>query len=388
MDEDKSGGHPGIFSPQKSAPNDLPSYMWDWKVAQWAKLRGVGSTAFSDLLAIDGVCEALKSSFKNLEQLNKIVNSKLPGRPEFKHHEVIIGGEVLEFYSRDPLECLEALWGDPEFLYHDMQTANWWWSVQKEVQSVTRHENITIVSIIISSDKTQLTQFRDGALRRCYSILAAYVGDYPEQILVGLVKNGRCPICPAPPDKLQDLDSILEPLSMESILQALNTIDEGAAEFVKACSEAGIKPVQCVFWKNLPFVYIYHSITPDILHQLYQGLLKHLILWIRAICGDAEIDISQFLLALVADIRLPNGHSAQLVRSVHAVHDFIDLARYPIHSAETLDQMDNALQFFHANRGVFISLGVRAHFNIPKLHTIGHYQQLIIHYGTVDTKYS
>ncbi|PPQ97936.1 hypothetical protein CVT26_002941 [Gymnopilus dilepis] len=488
----------------------------DWEVAQWAKLRGVGSTAFSDLLAIDGVCEALKLSFKNSEQLNKIVDSKLPGRPEFKRHEVVIGGEVLEFYSRDPLECLEALWGDPEFvndliveperhyadedmtirLYHDMQTANWWWSVQKEVQSATRRKNITIVPIIISSDKTQLTHFRgktaypvyftignlpkhirrkpsrqgqvllgylptskldqitnkasrrrcvsnlfhhcmqyivkpleqagregivlasgDGALRRCYPILAAYVGDYPEQILVGLVKNGRCPICPAPPDKLQDLDSILEPRGMESILQALNTIDEDAAEFVKACSEAGIKPVQCVFWKNLPFVDIYRSITPDILHQLYQGLLKHLISWIRAICGDAEIDarcrrlppnhcirlflngishlsrvtgtehdqISRFLLALVADIRLPNGHSnAQLVRSVRAVLDFINLARYPIHSAETLDQMDNALRSFHANRGVFISLGVRAHFNIPKLHTIGHYRQLIVHYGTAD----
>lgn len=27
----------------------------DWKIARWAKLRGVGSTAFSELLAIDGV---------------------------------------------------------------------------------------------------------------------------------------------------------------------------------------------------------------------------------------------------------------------------------------------------------------------------------------------
>ena len=32
----------------------------DWEVARWAKLRGVGSTAFSDFLAIDGV------SFRNL----------------------------------------------------------------------------------------------------------------------------------------------------------------------------------------------------------------------------------------------------------------------------------------------------------------------------------
>lgn len=29
----------------------------DWKVAKWAKLRGSSSTAFSELLGIDGVCE-------------------------------------------------------------------------------------------------------------------------------------------------------------------------------------------------------------------------------------------------------------------------------------------------------------------------------------------
>jgi hypothetical protein len=28
----------------------------DWEVAKWAKLRGAGSTAFSDLLNIEGVC--------------------------------------------------------------------------------------------------------------------------------------------------------------------------------------------------------------------------------------------------------------------------------------------------------------------------------------------
>jgi hypothetical protein len=45
-----------------SAINDA-SNLWapfsseiDWKVAKWAKLRGAGSTAFSELLAINGVC--------------------------------------------------------------------------------------------------------------------------------------------------------------------------------------------------------------------------------------------------------------------------------------------------------------------------------------------
>jgi len=291
--------------------------------------------------------------------------------------------------------------------------------IKKKVQTETWRKHITIVPIIISSDKTQLTTFRgkpypvyltignlpkhicrkpsrqgqvllgylptskldhitnkasrrrclsnlfhhcmqyivkpleragkdgiiltsgDGATRRCFPILAAYVGDYPEQTLVGLTKKGECPICPAPRNEIGNQESILEPWNTDEVIQALNSIDKGAAEFTKACASAGIKPVQCVFWKNLPFVDIYRSITPDILHQLYQGLLKHLIAWVRAVCGDAEIDarchrfppnhnirlfmngishlsrvtgtehdqISRFLLALVTDIRLPGGQS-------------------------------------------------------------------------------
>ena len=257
----------------------------------------------------------------------------------------------------------------------------------------------------------------DGAVRRCYPILAAYIGDYPEQILVALTKSGTCPICPAPRDDIGNWDSILEPRNTKEIIDALNSIDKGAAEFTKACSDAGIKPVQCVFWKDLPFIDIYSSITPDILHQLYQGLLKHLIAWIRAVCGDAEIDarcrrlpqnhhirlfmkgichlsrvtgtehdqISRFLLALVTDIRLPSGHSnARLVRSVRAVLDFIYLARYPIHTSETVTQMNDALHTFHENRDIFVSLGVRNHFNIPKLHNAGHYYKFIQLFGTAD----
>lgn len=35
----------------------------DWEVAQWAKLRGPSSTAFSDLLNIPGVCSLLFHGF-------------------------------------------------------------------------------------------------------------------------------------------------------------------------------------------------------------------------------------------------------------------------------------------------------------------------------------
>ncbi|KAF8816261.1 hypothetical protein BYT27DRAFT_7221500 [Phlegmacium glaucopus] len=432
----------------------------DWEIARWAKLRGVGTTAFSDLLAIDG---ALNLSYKNSNELNQLIDTQLPGRPQFKRREVVQSGEVLEFYTRDIIECLRALWGDPDFegdlileperlyadqdmtirIYHEMNTGKWWW----DTQATTRNKNITIVPIIISSDKTQLTQFRgklaypvyltignipkhirrkpsrqaqvllaylptskldhiknkasrrrcmsnlfhhcmqvivkplentgrngillvsgDGAVRRCFPILAAYVGDYPEQVLVSLVKTGNCPICPAPRDNIDDWESNLKPRDTQKIIDALNAIDKGAAEFTKACANAGIKPVQCVFWKDLPF---------GISH------LSH-------VTGTEHDQISRFLLALVADIQLPDGHSnARLVHTVRAVLDFIYLARYPIHTSETLAQMNNALHMFHLNRDIFVSLGIRSHFKIPKLHNAGrtnagHYYEFILLYGSAD----
>ena len=120
----------------------------------------------------------------------------------------------------------------------------------------------------------------DGAVRWCYPILAAYVGDYPEQLLVSIVKSGNCPICRAPRDDIENWDNILEPRDTGGIITALNSVSQGATEFTKACADEGVKPVQCVFWKDLPFINIYSSIVPDILHQLFQGILKHLIAWI------------------------------------------------------------------------------------------------------------
>jgi hypothetical protein len=41
-----------------------------------------------------------------------------------------------------------------------------------------------------------------GILRRIHPILAIYISDYPEQVLVTCTKSGRCPKCTIEPDDL------------------------------------------------------------------------------------------------------------------------------------------------------------------------------------------
>ena len=150
----------------------------DWEVARWAKLRGPGSTAFSELMGIEGVSdvplmkyskrthhasmfeqkipEKLGLSFKNTRELNAIIDKKLSGRPRFQRHMVRVGSETCEVFYRDIVECIRSLFGDQTFtpylhfapekhytddtkdsrMYHDMHTGKWWWATQVSDSSV------------------------------------------------------------------------------------------------------------------------------------------------------------------------------------------------------------------------------------------------------------
>ncbi|PSS15390.1 hypothetical protein PHLCEN_2v3287 [Hermanssonia centrifuga] len=487
----------------------------EWEVARWAKLRGAGSTALADLLGINGIQQKLGLSFKNARELNKIIDSLPAERPKFKCEQIVVAGEAFDVYFRDVIECIRALYGESRFarhlvflperhyadadrtmrLYHDMHTGKWWWAVQKAVEANT--PGATIIPIIISSDKTQVTLFSnktaypiyltisnlpkdirskpsqrgqillgylptsklehitnkaarrrtlanvfhaclgrilaplckpgvdglpmtsgDGVTRRGHPIFAAFVGDYPEQILVTGVKSGQCPVYDVPHDELGDHCSLSHAFrDIDKVLDVLDTADESPTEFMRACADIGIKPIYEPFWRHLPYADIYLSITPNVLHQLFQGLVKHLVSWIKSAYDPVEIDarcrrlplnhnvrlffkgitslsrltgrehsdICRILLGLIINMRLPdNLHPGMLVCAVRAMLDFVYLAQYPIHSDETLASLHNALCRFHDNKDVFVTLGIRADFHFPKAHFPQHYRFLIENLGTTD----
>ena len=129
----------------------------------------------------------------------------------------------------------------------------------------------------------------DGVWRQCHPVFAAFVGDYPEQTLVTCTYNGCCPKCVVPFDQLGEL----MPYPPRSHDEAFNTyllVDGDVHPFHAACHEAGLKPVFHPFWENFPLTNIFVSIMPDILHQLLQGVVKHLILWLTIAFGSAVID--------------------------------------------------------------------------------------------------
>ncbi|KAI0054641.1 hypothetical protein BV25DRAFT_1816783 [Artomyces pyxidatus] len=489
------------------------SCKFEWDIVRWAKMRGPTSTAFTELLKIEGMYERLNLSFKTAAEMNDLIDDELPERPGFRCEEIEIDGETYEVYFRDVMECVRELYGNPEFahymayaperhfadeemknrLYGEMHTGDWWWHVQTILEQ--RQPGATVVPLIWSTDKTQLTVFRnrsaypvyltigniskdirrkpskhaqmlvgylptarlehitnketrrralanlfhacmrkimepikdlgengvnmtggDGAVRRCHPLFAVFVGDYPEQALVACVKYGVCPKCLVEHEDLGEFETA--PLrDIEEVLDALDTFTRGPAEYVAACEVAGIKPVVHPFWEDLPYANVFAAITPDILHQLYQGMVKHLIAWVTDAFGADEIDarcrrmppnhnlrlfsngishlsrvsgqehkdICRILMGLVVDLPLPDGVSPiRLVRAVRAMLDFLYLAQYPSHSSDTLEYLDDALSRFHANKAIFELIGLRENFNFPKLHSLLHYTPSIRLFGTTD----
>ena len=256
----------------------------------------------------------------------------------------------------------------------------------------------------------------DGIWRRCHPILASFVGDYPEQVLVTCTYGGRCPKCLVPPDKLGSF--VRFPLrDYEKAQDTYLLADGDTHRFHAACREAGQKPVFHPFWESLPLANIFISITPDVLHQLLQGVFKHLIAWLLEAFGPAEIDarcrslppnhhistfakgisrlsrvtgkehknMSRIVLGLVMGLPLPNGQvSPRLISFVRALLDFLYLAQFPSHSSTSISRLEDSLSRFHNNKDIFLDLGVREHFNLPKIHSLIHFSPSIRLFGTTD----
>jgi hypothetical protein len=256
----------------------------------------------------------------------------------------------------------------------------------------------------------------DGVWRRCHPIFAIFIGDYPEQALVTCTFNGRCPKCLVPRGQLGEYHSFPS-RAQRTVIDTYLLADRDVHVFHLACREAGLKPVIQPFWATFPLADIFISITPDILHQMLQGMMKHLIGWLVGIFGRSAIDMRckaippnhkillftkgitmlsrvsghehkkmcGILLGLIVGLPVPGGlDSSRVVKAVRALLDFLFLAQFQCHTSDTLCRLEDSLAAFHGNKAVFVDLGIRENFNIPKLHSLLHYATSIRLFGTTD----
>ena len=130
----------------------------------------------------------------------------------------------------------------------------------------------------------------NGIWQRCHPIFANFIGDYPEQSLVTCTYGGWCPKCEVPCDQLGEykvFPCCVQAMAIKTYILA-NT---NTCQFHHVCHEAELKPICNPFWERFPLADVFLLIMPDILHQLLQGMVKHLIRWLIEIFGPGEIDM-------------------------------------------------------------------------------------------------
>ncbi|KAF8257672.1 hypothetical protein EI94DRAFT_1817166 [Lactarius quietus] len=165
------------------------------------------------------VVDRLELSYRTPKQLNEIINDKLPGCPPFQCHEIVMANETLQFYFRDILQSIRSLFGDPKFahdmvyapechyansewsshVYSEMHTGDWWWAVQTSLEG--QRPGTSVVPIIISSDKMQLTLFHGKVTYPVYLT----IGNIPKAIHRKPTHQAQMLIAYIPTSHLEDM---------------------------------------------------------------------------------------------------------------------------------------------------------------------------------------
>ncbi|KAG8730829.1 hypothetical protein FRC10_002340, partial [Ceratobasidium sp. 414] len=274
----------------------------------------------------------------------------------------------------------------------------------------------TIFAPLKAASETRVEMWcADGHLRRVYPMVAAYLANWPEQNIQSCTSEGSCPVCKTERKWRGELSD--DPAPLRDHNETLHAIK---AYFNFRCkrdlTDMGLKPVW-PWWAGLKHVNLATCLTPDLLHQLYQGIFKtHLIRWLQYLVGIRVLDahfvsttqaagmthfakgishvqqwtgreskemIKQVLPLVAGDLKPP-----ELTQLVLSAVDFIYRAHTSSMTDSDIDELDATLETFHRLKELMVKAGFygsSARFDrIPKLHMLMHYSHAIRELRTPD----
>ncbi|KAJ1299726.1 hypothetical protein OPQ81_011185 [Rhizoctonia solani] len=128
----------------------------------------------------------------------------------------------------------------------------------------------------------------DGRQWRIYPIPATFEGDWPEQCAMASTNESSCPVCEQDYEHQSDYPNLAHLRNPTNTLKALRRYDR--SKDMEELKGLGLKP-WWPWWADIPFTNFHMSIMPDLLHQLYQGLIKtHAIAWSQKVIGKSKLN--------------------------------------------------------------------------------------------------
>ncbi|KAJ2917661.1 hypothetical protein MD484_g2813, partial [Candolleomyces efflorescens] len=257
-------------------------------------------------------------------------------------------------------------------------------------------------------------QCPDAHYRRVIYDFAAFIADYPEQVMLAGTVQGWCPKCTAQPS---NIDGAAGPRT-NKLLDDLLEID--ILSYQRLWDEYGFDASVVPFTRDFPRADIYEMLSSDLLHQVIKGTFKdHLVTWVEEFLsltyekseanqimdeidrrlaavppfsglrrfkqgrrfkqwtGDDSKALMKIYLSAIQGL-LPR----EIVQCFAAFLDFCYLVRRNDIDTNTLTKIQSALQNFHLHREVFRRSGVREDgFSLPRQHSLVHYCNNIRNFG-------
>ncbi|KAF8598911.1 hypothetical protein BDV93DRAFT_450229, partial [Ceratobasidium sp. AG-I] len=253
----------------------------------------------------------------------------------------------------------------------------------------------------------------DARLRRIYPIVAAFVGDYPEQNLMACTYQSSCPVCKTKQKGRADYTQQAPARTRAGTLEALHEYFEH--DNPGELKELSLKP-WWPWWAGLTYVNLHASITPDLLHQLYNGVFKERIMrWLVHLMDAKTLDqhfisipgaegLRKFTKGVSTISQWQGRESKDMMKQIvpisigkvplkmsQLVRSLVDFT-FLVHASSLTDkdiiEMERSLATFHQLKPMMISNGyyksTKRFDGIPKIHMLPHYTTSIREFGTPD----
>ncbi|KAG1793381.1 hypothetical protein EV424DRAFT_1336031 [Suillus variegatus] len=258
-------------------------------------------------------------------------------------------------------------------------------------------------------------------IRYVFTPLVAHVCDLPEACMVATVSKNASPLTMALQENFGD--GVLYPPrtgqhTLQLICEISKTIDVWDLDkFQKAAKAVNLSGVHMPYWRDWMFACPSVFLAGEILHTCLKFFADHPLNWTKEVVGKPELDarfitqhkrvgtrhftkgithvnqmtgrehrdIQRTIVASIAGAAPP-----RFIRALRALVEFIYLAQNPVHSADTLLSMTQALSDFHTFKDAIIEAqarrgkkGSKEDFFIPKLELLQSFRGTVERLGTL-----
>ena len=238
-----------------------------------------------------------------------------------------------------------------------------------------------------------------GNLRYCFTPLASWIADTPEESLLAGTSPKASPVTTATSKEFGD--PFHHPACTAAVTLAViqSACDECSPldykEFLKIIKRLGLNGVVELFWKTYPLSDPSQFLTPEVLHHFHRFFWDHDVKWCVTAVGAAELDFRFSLLQTAVGYRaFADGISSlkqvtgcdhhavqqyivgviagsvprQFLITIQALLDFRYKAQAPVFTDHSLSDLANSLQEFHDHKDAIVQVGTRKDsWAIPKL---------------------